>query len=130
VVVEYGVDLGLVFDGDVDCCFVIDECGEFVSLSVVIVLVVICEIVCDLVCGGMLIVIYNFIILWVVFEIVVECGGWLVWMCVGYLFIKVEMVCYWVVFGGEYLVYYYFCDFWYVDIGMFVVLYVFVVVVE
>lgn len=122
-VCDIGVDIGFVFDGDVDCCFVVDECGQLVLLLMVIVLVVVWEFNWEI---GV-IIIYNVIIFCVVFELVVECGGMLLCLWVGYFYIKVLMVEIGVIFGGEYLVYYYFCDFWGVDFGMLVVLYVLVV---
>jgi phosphomannomutase len=113
-VLEHGADLGLVFDGDADRVFLIDERGEGVSGSLVTALVA----------EGMLerdpgaTILHNVICSWTVPEVIRERGGTPVRTRVGHSFIKEVMADTGAVFGGEHSGHYYFRDHYNADSGL------------
>lgn len=119
-VVEHGADLGLVFDGDADRCFIIDERGDVVSPSTVTALIAAQEL--DREPGASVVI--NQITSRSVGEVVAEHGGRLVRTRVGHTFIKAAMADHDAIFGGEHSAHYYFRDFWGADTGMLAALHV------
>ena len=113
-VTEHGADLALVFDGDADRCFIIDERGEVVSPSVVTAMIASQELARE---PGATIV-CNKITSWTVPEVVREAGGQIVVTKVGHTFVKAAMAEHGAIFGGEHSAHYYFRDFWGADTGM------------
>ena len=113
-VLEHGADLALVFDGDADRCFIIDERGEVVSPSAVTAMIASQELPRE---PGATIVV-NKITSWSVREIVAEAGGETVITRVGHTFVKAAMAEQKAIFGGEHSAHYYFRDFWGADTGM------------
>ncbi len=111
---EHEADLALVFDGDADRCFVIDERGEVVSPSVVTALIAAQEL--DREPGATIVV--NTITSRTVAEVVAERGGRLEVSPVGHTYVKALMARHDAVFGGEHSAHYYFRDFWGADTGM------------
>jgi len=119
-VVEHSADLGLVFDGDADRCFIIDETGTVVSPSAVTALIATSELLRE---PGATIV-RNLITSRAVTEIVTERGGTIVTTRVGHTFVKAAMAETGAIFGGEHSAHYYFRDFWGADTGMLAALHV------
>ena len=117
---EHGADLALVFDGDADRCFVIDERGEVVTPSTVTAMIARAELARE---PGSTVV-CNKITSWSVPEIVRELGGEIVITRVGHTFVKAAMAEHGAVFGGEHSAHYYFRDFWGADTGMLAALHV------
>ena len=117
---EQGADLALVFDGDADRCFIIDERGEVVSPSSVTALIATQELARHM---GSTIVVNN-ITSRSVAEVVGEEGGSLVTTKVGHTFVKAAMAEHDAVFGGEHSAHYYFREFWGADTGMLAALHV------
>lgn len=113
-VLEHGADLALVFDGDADRCFVIDERGEVVLPSTVTALIAAAELARE---PGSTIVI-NTITSRSVAEVVAENGGQLVTSKVGHTYVKALMAQHGAIFGGEHSAHYYFREFWGADTGM------------
>jgi phosphomannomutase len=111
---EHGADLALVFDGDADRCFIIDEHGEVVSPSVVTALIAQAELAREP--GGVIVV--NTITSRVVAEVVAAAGGHLVISAVGHTRMKALMAQHNAIFGGEHSAHYYFREFWGADTGM------------
>ena len=111
---EAGADIGLVFDGDADRCFIIDERGEVVSPSVITALVARDVLARE---PGAAIVV-NTITSRVVADTVAAAGGRLIVSKVGHTYIKAHMAAENAVFGGEHSAHYYFRDFWGADTGM------------
>jgi phosphomannomutase len=111
---EHGADLGLVFDGDADRCFIIDERGEVVSPSVVTALIAQAELARE---PGATIVV-NTITSRAVGEVVAAAGGELAVSAVGHTKMKAVMAAHHAIFGGEHSAHYYFRDFWGADTGM------------
>lgn len=111
---EHGADLALVFDGDADRCFIIDERGEVVSPSVVTALIAKAELARE---PGAAIVI-NTITSRAVGEVVAAAGGRLVTSAVGHTRMKAKMAEHHAIFGGEHSAHYYFREFWGADTGM------------
>jgi phosphomannomutase len=111
---EQGADLALVFDGDADRCFIIDERGEVVSPSVVTAMIARAELAREP--GGTIVV--NTITSRAVGEVVAEAGGQLVVSAVGHTRMKALMASHHAIFGGEHSAHYYFRDFWGADTGM------------
>jgi phosphomannomutase len=109
-----GADLALIFDGDADRCFVIDERGETVSPSAITALIAVAELQRE---PGATIVI-NTITSDAVREIVAEHGGQTVESRVGHTYVKAEMARHHAIFGGEHSAHYYFRDFWGADTGL------------
>jgi phosphomannomutase len=113
-VTEHGADVGLVFDGDADRVFLVDEQARGVSGSLVTALVAI----------GMLernpgaTILYNAICSRVVPEVIREHGGTPVRTRVGHSFIKRVMAETGAVFGGEHSGHYYFRDHYNADSGL------------
>ena len=119
-VAEHGADLALVFDGDADRCFVIDETGTVVNPSTVTAMIASAEL--DREPGGTIVI--NAITSAAVAEIVAERGGRTVVTKVGHTFVKAAMAEQGAVFGGEHSAHYYFRDFWGADTGMLAALHV------
>ncbi|SDT20155.1 phosphomannomutase [Friedmanniella luteola] len=117
---EHGADLALVFDGDADRCFVIDERGEVVTPSTVTAMIARAELQRE---PGSTVV-CNKITSWSVPEIVQELGGEIVITRVGHTFVKAAMAEHDAIFGGEHSAHYYFRDFWGADTGMLAALHV------
>ncbi|WP_415104442.1 phosphomannomutase/phosphoglucomutase [Propioniciclava sp.] len=117
---EHGADVGLVFDGDADRCFIIDENGDVVSPSIVTALIATQELRREP--GGTIVI--NTITSRAVGEAVAECGGELVISRVGHTSVKAKMAEHDAVFGGEHSAHYYFRDFWGADTGMLAALHV------
>lgn len=119
-VLENGADMGLVFDGDADRCFIIDERGQVVSPSVITALIARAELARE---PGAAIVV-NTITSKAVAEVVAEHGGNLVVSAVGHTRMKALMAQHNAIFGGEHSAHYYFRDFWGADTGMLAALHV------
>jgi phosphomannomutase len=119
-VTEHGADLALVFDGDADRCFIIDERGVVVTPSVVTAMIASQELARE---PGATIV-CNKITSWTVPEVVAEAGGQIVITKVGHTFVKAAMAERNAIFGGEHSAHYYFRDFWGADTGMLAALHV------
>jgi phosphomannomutase len=117
---EHGADLALVFDGDADRCFVIDERGEVVTPSTITAMIARSELARE---PGSTVVV-NKITSWSVPEIVRELGGEIVITRVGHTFVKAAMAEHGAIFGGEHSAHYYFRDFWGADTGMLAALHV------
>jgi phosphomannomutase len=111
---DHGADLALVFDGDADRCFIIDERGEVVSPSAVTAMIASNELARE---PGATIV-CNKITSRVVPEVVEAAGGKIVITKVGHTFVKAAMAEHNAIFGGEHSAHYYFRDFWGADTGM------------
>jgi phosphomannomutase len=113
-VLEHGADIGLIFDGDADRVFLVDEHADGVSGSLVTALVA----------KGMLerepgsTVLHNLICSWVVPEVIREYGGKPVRTRVGHSFIKQVMAETGAIFGGEHSGHYYFRDHYNADSGL------------
>ncbi|MBK8461212.1 MAG: phosphomannomutase/phosphoglucomutase [Micropruina sp.] len=116
----HGADLALVFDGDADRCFIIDERGEVVTPSVVTALIARQELARE---PGATIVI-NTITSRAVGEEVALHGGTLEVSPVGHTKVKALMAEHDAIFGGEHSAHYYFRDFWGADTGMLAALHV------
>jgi len=116
----HGADLALVFDGDADRCFLIDERSEVVSPSTITAMIATNELRRE---PGASIVI-NKITSRAVQEIVAEAGGRVVVTRVGHTFVKAAMAEHRAIFGGEHSAHYYFRDFWGADTGMLAALHV------
>jgi phosphomannomutase len=119
-VVEHGADLALVFDGDADRCFVLDERGAVVPPSAVTAMIASQELARE---PGATIVV-NKITSWTVPEVVAAAGGQIVVTKVGHTFVKAAMSERGAIFGGEHSAHYYFRDFWGADTGMLAALHV------
>jgi phosphomannomutase len=119
-VTEHGADLALVFDGDADRCFIIDERGVVVTPSAVTAMIASQELARE---PGATIV-CNKITSWTVREVVAEAGGQIVITKVGHTFVKAAMAERGAIFGGEHPAHYYFRDFWGADTGMLAALHV------
>ena len=117
---ERGADLALVFDGDADRCFVLDERGAVVSPSAITAMIASAEL--RRVPGAT--IVCNKITSWTVREVVKAAGGGIVITRVGHTFVKAAMAEYDAVFGGEHSAHYYFRDFWGADTGMLAALHV------
>ena len=111
---EHRADLGLVFDGDADRCFIIDERGEVINPSVVTSLIARAELARE---PGAAIVVNSITSLGVA-EVVRDAGGRLVVGRVGHTYLKALMAEHDAIFGGEHSGHYYFRDFWGADTGM------------
>ncbi|GAB3820239.1 phosphomannomutase/phosphoglucomutase [Tessaracoccus terricola] len=116
---EHGADLGLVFDGDADRCFIIDERGDVVDPSVVTAMIALAELRKEP--GGTIVT--NTITSWAVEEAVGDKGR-LVKSKVGHTYVKALMAQENAIFGGEHSAHYYFRDFWSADTGMLAALHV------
>ncbi|MDO5535097.1 MAG: phosphomannomutase/phosphoglucomutase [Propionibacteriaceae bacterium] len=117
---EHGADLALVFDGDADRCFVIDERGDVVSPSIVTAMIATQELGREP--GGTIVI--NKITSRSVNEAVDAAGGELVVSKVGHTSVKAHMAQSGAIFGGEHSAHYYFRDFWGADTGMLAALHV------
>ncbi len=116
----HGADLALVFDGDADRCFIIDEHGEVVDPSLVTALIARQELASEP--GGTIVI--NTITSSSVAEVVAEAGGHLAVSKVGHTSVKALMAEHRAIFGGEHSAHYYFRDFWGADTGMLAALHV------
>ncbi len=119
-VVEHGADLALVFDGDADRCFIIDERGEVVSPSIITAAIAAQELAREP--GGTIVI--NTITSRAVAEAVKAAGGHTKVSKVGHTYVKALMARHNAVFGGEHSAHYYFRDFWSADTGMLAALHV------
>jgi phosphomannomutase len=119
-VIDQKADLALVFDGDADRCFIIDERGKVVSPSAVTAMIAAQELARE---PGATIV-CNKITSRVVAEVVQAAGGKIVTTKVGHTFVKAAMAEHNAIFGGEHSAHYYFRDFWGADTGMLAALHV------
>ena len=119
-VVEQGADLALVFDGDADRCFIIDEQGTVIDASVVTALIARSALARE---PGAAIVI-NTVTPSSVAEAIAEAGGQVVVGPVGHTKLKALMAQHHAIFGGEHSGHYYFRDFWGADTGMLAALHV------
>jgi phosphomannomutase len=117
---QHGADLAVVFDGDADRCFVIDERGEVVSPSAITALIAVRELAREP--GGTIVV--NKITSHSVPVLVAEAGGQTVTTRVGHTFVKAAMAEHAAIFGGEHSAHFYFRDFWGADTGMLAALHV------
>jgi phosphomannomutase len=117
---ENAADLALVFDGDADRCFIIDERGSVVNPSVITAMIASQELARE---PGAIIV-CNKITSRVVPEVVLAEGGRIVISRVGHTFVKAAMAEHNAIFGGEHSAHYYFRDFWGADTGMLAALHV------
>ncbi|MDO4783806.1 MAG: phosphomannomutase/phosphoglucomutase [Propionibacteriaceae bacterium] len=125
-VVQHGADLALVFDGDADRCFIIDESGEVVDPSLITALIASAELARS---PGATIVV-NTITSAVVARVVRELGGRIVTSKVGHTYVKAAMAEHDAVFGGEHSAHYYFREFWGADTGMLAALHVLALLAE
>lgn len=119
-VLDQQADLALVFDGDADRCFVIDERGEVVNPSTITAMIASQELEREP--GGTIVT--NAITSRAVPEIVQECGGRIVITKVGHTFVKAAMAEHAAIFGGEHSAHFYFREFWGADTGMLAALHV------
>ncbi|HEX2857245.1 MAG TPA: phosphomannomutase/phosphoglucomutase [Propionibacteriaceae bacterium] len=117
---DQDADLALVFDGDADRCFLIDERGEVVTPSIVTALIARSELGRE---PGATVVV-NSITSHTVAEVVAESGGTTVVSRVGHTYVKAKMAEHRAIFGGEHSAHYYFRDFWGADTGMLAALHV------
>lgn len=117
---EHSADVGLVFDGDADRCFIIDERGEVITPSVVTALIAAAELQRE---PGATIVV-NSVTSGTVEQVVTELGGRVVSSKVGHTHVKALMAREQAIFGGEHSAHYYFRDFWGADTGMLAALHV------
>ncbi|MGJ6981402.1 phosphomannomutase/phosphoglucomutase [Aestuariimicrobium soli] len=117
---EHSADLGLVFDGDADRCFLIDERGEVITPSVVTALIAANELARE---PGATIVV-NTVTSGTVEQVVTDLGGRVVTSLVGHTHVKALMAAEHAIFGGEHSAHYYFRDFWGADTGMLAALHV------
>ena len=113
-VLDRGADIGLVFDGDADRVFLVDEHAEGVSGSDVTALVA--EAMLARYPGSK--IVYNLICSWAVPEVIRERGGEPVRTRVGHSFIKQVMAETGAVFGGEHSGHYYFRENYRADSGL------------
>lgn len=113
-VLENRADLALVFDGDADRCFIVDERGEVVSPSLITALIAQQELAREP--GGTIVI--NTITSRAVDKVVADAGGALVVSKVGHTSVKAKMAEHHAIFGGEHSAHYYFRDFWGADTGM------------
>ncbi|MFV0430489.1 MAG: phosphomannomutase/phosphoglucomutase, partial [Arachnia sp.] len=118
-VLRHEADLGLVFDGDADRCFVIDERGAAVDPSAITAMIALEQLRREP--GGTIVV--NTITSHAVADAVAGLGS-VVTSRVGHTFVKAAMSQHEAVFGGEHSAHYYFRDFWYADTGMLAALHV------
>ena len=117
---DHGADLALVFDGDADRCFIIDERGEVVSPSAVTAMIASQELEREP--GGTIVI--NKITSRSVRGDRRRAGGKIVITKVGHTFVKAAMAEHDAIFGGEHSAHYYFRDFWGADTGMLAALHV------
>jgi phosphomannomutase len=117
---DHHADLGLVFDGDADRCFVIDDQGDVVPAGAVAALLARSELARE---PGATIVV-NSITSAAVGDVVAEVGGKLAISRVGHSYMKAAMVQQGAIFGGEHSGHYYFRDFWCADTGLLAALHV------
>jgi phosphomannomutase len=117
---DHAADLALVFDGDADRCFIIDERGRVVNPSTITAMIASQELARE---PGATIV-CNKITSRVVSEVVAAEGGKIVMSRVGHTFVKAAMAEHNAIFGGEHSAHYYFRDFWGADTGMLAALHV------
>jgi phosphomannomutase len=117
---EHGADLGIVFDGDADRVFMVDERGEIIPPSAIAAMIAVHELARE---PGATIVV-NTITSSAVKEIVEEAGGTVVQSKVGHTYMKALMASEGAIFGGEHSAHYYFRDFYGADTGMLAALHV------
>lgn len=113
-VLEHHADLALVFDGDADRCFFIDEKGRVAEPSVITSLIALAELDAEPAAT----IVVNTITSRAVKEVVEAAGGQVVTSTVGHTRMKALMAEHNAIFGGEHSAHYYFRDFWSADTGM------------
>ncbi|MCL4543052.1 MAG: phosphomannomutase/phosphoglucomutase [Chloroflexi bacterium] len=111
---EHGADLGAFFDGDADRMFLVDERGEILDGSMVVLLVA--HSLLQKNPGAT--ILYNLICSRSVPELIEREGGHAVRTRVGHSFIKAKMREENAIFGGEHSGHFYYRDFWFADSGM------------
>lgn len=116
---QSSADLGLVFDGDADRCFIIDETGAVVDPSVITAMIATAELSREP--GGTIVI--NSITSQCVSDAVRGLGK-LARSKVGHTYVKAMMAQHNGVFGGEHSAHYYFRDFWSADTGMLAALHI------
>ncbi|MCL2481822.1 MAG: phosphomannomutase/phosphoglucomutase [Propionibacteriaceae bacterium] len=116
----HGADLGIVFDGDADRAFMIDERGDVVPASAITALIAVDELALEP--GGTIVI--NTITSSAVPQIVSEHGGQVVTSRVGHTYMKALMAEHNAIFGGEHSAHYYFRDFFGADTGILAALHV------
>ena len=116
---QHEADLGLVFDGDADRCFLIDERGKVVDPSVITAMIAVAELTKEP--GGVVVV--NAITSQAVADAVAGLGRVQV-SRVGHTFVKSLMAGENAIFGGEHSAHYYFREFWGADTGVLAALHV------
>ena len=113
-VLEHKADLGAAFDGDADRMFLVDEKGNLMDGSIVVLLVA----------RSLLrknpgaTILYNLICSRSVPELIEREGGRAVRTRVGHSFIKAQMRAENAIFGGEHSGHFYYRDFYFADSGM------------
>lgn len=117
---DSAADLAVVFDGDADRAFVIDQRGQVVPPSAITAMIAVMELAKQ---PGASIVV-NTITSAAVKQIVAEHGGRVVESRVGHSYMKAAMAREDAIFGGEHSGHYYFRDFYGADSGMLAALHV------
>lgn len=117
-VLKQKADIGLAFDGDADRCFFIDEKGQEVPPSVIIVMIGINEIKHFHDKKSKPIILHNLVTSRSVPEILHKKGAVTFETKVGHSFIKAEMAKTGAIFGGEHSAHFYFRNFFNADSGM------------
>jgi len=113
-VLEVGADFGAAFDGDADRMFPVDEHGNIVDGSMVMLLV--SDSILRKHPGST--ILYNLILSKSVPALIEREGGKAIRTRVGHSFIKAEMRKENAIFGGEHSGHFYFRDNWYADSGL------------
>ena len=107
-------DFGVIFDGDADRMFMVDEHGEFIGGDMIVAMVA--RKMLSIEPGAT--IVHNLICSKVVDEIIEKYGGKAVRSRVGHAFLKPLMRQHNAIFGGEHSGHYFFRDHWYADSGM------------
>jgi phosphomannomutase len=113
-VLEVGADFGAAFDGDADRMFPVDETGNIVDGSMVMLLV--SNSILRKYPGST--ILYNLILSKSVPTLIERDGGKAIRTRVGHSYIKAEMRKDNAIFGGEHSGHFYFRDNWYADSGL------------
>ncbi|MGI8912391.1 MAG: phosphomannomutase/phosphoglucomutase [Chloroflexota bacterium] len=113
-VLDHHADLGAAFDGDADRMFLVDEKGNLLDGSIVVLLVA--RSLLRKNAGAK--ILYNLICSRSVPELIAREGGHAVRTRVGHSFIKAQMRSEDAIFGGEHSGHFYYRDFYFADSGM------------
>lgn len=113
-VLEVGADFGAAFDGDADRMFPVDEHGNIVDGSMVMLLL--SDSILRKHPGST--ILYNLVLSKSVPALIESRGGKAIRTRVGHSFIKAEMRQYNAILGGEHSGHFYFRDNWYADSGL------------